>query len=315
VAHWQTHAVEGPCMSAQPEPRQPGDQLRPLAPPGGSPTVLRMALGGQLRRLREERGISSQAAGEAIRASHAKISRLECGKTGFRERDIRDLLMLYGITDTEQVDAFVDLARKANQPGWWHQYGDVLPPWFETYLGLEQAAEVIRWYEAQFVPGLLQTADYARAVIALGHGHEPTEEIDRRVALRIQRQQILYRPDPPTVWVVIDEAALHRPIGGTQVMRGQIQHLLNIGELPHVTVQVLPYSAGGHAAAGGPFIILRYPEHEIPDLVYLEQLTSALYLDKRRDVEHYLAIADRLAVQAETPDDTLRFLTTLLRDL
>lgn len=291
------------------------DDAKVLAVADGGPTVLRIALGGQLRRLRESRGISRQAAGDAIRASHAKISRLECGKTGFRERDIRDLLTLYGITDPEQVDAFVDLARKANQPGWWHQYSDVLPPWFETYLGLEQAAEVIRWYEAQFIPGLLQTADYARAVIALGHGHEPAEEIDRRVALRIQRQQILYREEPPTVWVVIDEAALHRPIGGTEVMSGQIQHLLDIAELPHVTVQVLPYAAGGHAAAGGPFIILRYPEHEVPDLVYLEQLTSALYLDKRRDVEHYLAIADRLAVQAETPDDTPRFLTTLLRDV
>ena len=290
------------------EPERQGKQQ------GGStagPTVLRIALGGQLRRLREQRGISREAAGDAIRGSHAKISRLELGRVSFRERDLNDLLTLYGVRDSGERAAFMSLARQANEPGWWHQYGDLLPSWFETYLGLEQAAEIIRTYEAQFVPGLLQTPDYARAVILLGHGQEPEAEIDRRVALRMRRQDILTRPEPPTLWAVIDEAALRRPIGGERIMRGQIEHLIRISELPNVTVQLLPYSVGGHAAAGGPFTIVRFPETDLPDVVYLEQLTSALYLDKRNDLDQYQAVMNLLSVQAATPQDT----TQLLREL
>ncbi|MEV4729243.1 helix-turn-helix transcriptional regulator [Saccharopolyspora sp. NPDC049426] len=290
------------------EPERQGKQQ------GGStagPTVLRIALGGQLRRLREERGISREAAGDAIRGSHAKISRLELGRVSFRERDLNDLLTLYGVRDSGERAAFMSLARQANEPGWWHQYGDLLPSWFETYLGLEQAAEIIRTYEAQFVPGLLQTPDYARAVILLGHGQEPEGEVDRRVALRMRRQDILTRPEPPTLWAVIDEAALRRPIGGERIMRGQIEHLIRISELPNVTVQLLPYSVGGHAAAGGPFTIVRFPETDLPDVVYLEQLTSALYLDKRNDLDQYQAVMNLLSVQATTPQDT----TQLLREL
>ncbi|MEV4644675.1 helix-turn-helix transcriptional regulator [Saccharopolyspora sp. NPDC049357] len=290
------------------EPERQGKQQ------GGStagPTVLRIALGGQLRRLREQRGISREAAGDAIRGSHAKISRLELGRVSFRERDLNDLLTLYGVRDSGERAAFMSLARQANEPGWWHQYGDLLPSWFETYLGLEQAAEIIRTYEAQFVPGLLQTPDYARAVILLGHGQEPEAEVDRRVALRMRRQDILTRPEPPTLWAVIDEAALRRPIGGERIMRGQIEHLIRISELPNVTVQLLPYSVGGHAAAGGPFTIVRFPETDLPDVVYLEQLTSALYLDKRNDLDQYQAVMNLLSVQAATPQDT----TQLLREL
>ncbi|TDD06173.1 XRE family transcriptional regulator [Saccharopolyspora terrae] len=293
-------------MSIEPE-RQGKQQSGSTA----GPTVLRIALGGQLRRLREERGISREAAGDAIRGSHAKISRLELGRVSFRERDLNDLLTLYGVQDSGERAAFLSLARQANEPGWWHQYGDLLPSWFETYLGLEQAAEIIRTYEAQFVPGLLQTPDYARAVILLGHGQEPSAEVDRRVALRMRRQDILTRPEPPTLWAVIDEAALRRPIGGERIMRGQIEHLIRISELPNVTVQLLPYSVGGHAAAGGPFTIVRFPESDLPDVVYLEQLTSALYLDKRNDLDQYQAVMNLLSVQAATPQDT----TQLLREL
>jgi transcriptional regulator with XRE-family HTH domain len=297
---------------------QPADdpgQARLLPLPGDGPTVLRMALGGQLRRLRQDRGISREAAGEAIRASHAKISRLELGRVGFKERDLTDLLTLYGVTDPAERDAFLTLARQANTPGWWHQYGDLLPSWFETYLGLEQATTIIRSFEAQFIPGLLQTPDYARAVILLGHGQEPADEIDRRVALRMRRQAILTRTDPPNLWVVLDEAALHRPFGGVPVLRAQIEHLIQATELPNVTVQLLPFHVGGHAAAGGPFTILRFPESDLPDIVYLEQLTSALYLDKRQNLDRYLAVMDRLSVQAEPPEQSSRILTTLLAEL
>ncbi|WP_405163766.1 helix-turn-helix domain-containing protein [Nocardia sp. NBC_01499] len=285
------------------EPDDDG-QVHPVVAERG-PTVLRIALGGQLRRLREAKGITREAAGDAIRGSHAKISRLELGRTGFKERDIRDLLSLYGVDDVEERERFLDLARQANEPGWWHRYSDLLPQWFGTYLGLEQAASKIRTYEAHLVPGLLQTPEYARAVVALGYEDADT---DRRVQVRQRRQEILHRTEPPIVWAVIDEAALHRPVGGPRVHREQMEHLIKLASLPHVTVQVLPYSAGEHAAAGSSFSILRFAESELPDIVYLEHLTSALYLDRRQDLALYLSVMDRLSVQAERPEKSVEIL-------
>ncbi|MGH8966206.1 MAG: helix-turn-helix domain-containing protein, partial [Actinomycetes bacterium] len=191
----------------------------------GKPTVLRIALGSKLRRLREASGITREAAGYAIRGSSAKISRLELGRTGFKERDVTDLLTLYGVTDEHERDVSLALARQANAPGWWREYGDVLPSWFETYLGLEQAASVIRTYEPQFVPGLLQTEDCARAVIGLGHPSGSGEEIERRVGLRMRRQEVLTKPGAPTLWAVLDEAALWR-LGRRSMMRAQVRHLI-----------------------------------------------------------------------------------------
>ncbi|HVV21027.1 MAG TPA: helix-turn-helix transcriptional regulator [Pseudonocardiaceae bacterium] len=273
-----------------------------------------MALGSQLRRLRESRGISLEAAGAAIRGSHAKISRLELGRVGSKQRDLLDLLTLYGVQDQDERAAFLALAQQANTPGWWHQYSDVLPTWFETYLGLEQAAALIRGYEPQFVPGLLQTAEYARAVIRLAHTGEPDDDVESRVALRMDRQRILTAADAPAVWLVVDAAALRRPYGGRAVLRGQIEHLLRVGELPTVTIQVVPYEAGGHAAAGGGFAILRFAAPELPDIVYLEQLTSALYLDKQSDVDQYSSVMNRLAIQAHTPERTRDFLAALVAE-
>ncbi|ATL67514.1 helix-turn-helix domain-containing protein [Nocardia terpenica] len=275
------------------------------------PTALRIAVGGQLRKLREERGITREAAGEHIRGSHAKISRLELGRTGFKERDIRDLLSLYGVNDPEQRELFLDLVRKANQPGWWHRYSDLLPPWFETYLGLEHAAKAIRTFEGQLVPGLLQTEEYARAVVALGHENSETA---RRVELRCKRQEILERRGGPTLWAVIDEAVLHRPIGGQDVLRAQLAHLVDMSSKPNVTIQILPYAAGGHAAAGSSFTMLRFAEPELPDIVYLEQLTSALYLDRQQDLELYRQVMDRLSVQAEPPERSRKVLDQALAD-
>lgn len=277
---------------------EPGGRIQPVDEERG-PTVLRIALGGQLRKLRESCKISREAAGEAIRGSHAKISRLELGRTGFKERDIRDLLTLYGVSDADERETFVDLARRANEPGWWHHYSDLLPSWFGTYLGLEQAASKIRTYESHLVPGLLQTPDYARAVVTLGYRDADT---DRRVAFRQRRQDILRRSQPPVVWAVLDEAALYRPVGGQRVHQEQMRHLLELTELPSMTIQVVPFAAGEHAAAGSSFTILRFAESELPDIVYLEQLTSALYLDRREDLTLYLSVMDRLSVQAAPPD-------------
>ena len=282
---------------------------------GGGPTVLRMMLGAQLRRLRIASGISREAAGEAIRASHAKISRLELGKVGFKERDVADLLTLYGVTDPETRESLLALARQANEPGWWHKYSDLLPAWFEMYVGLEGAASVIRTYEIQFIPGLLQSPDYARAVIMLGHGKASSHELDRRVELRMVRQQRLTQPDAPMLWAIVDEAALRRPLGGTEVMIRQIDYMLQMTELPNVTLQVVPFSKGGHAAAGGPFTILRFPERDLPDVVYMEQLTSALYLDKPQETVEYIQVMDRLCVQAETVSGSRRFLEKLRAEL
>jgi hypothetical protein len=282
----------------------------------GGPTVLRMLLGAHLRRLREAQGVTREDAGWEIRSSESKISRLELGRVGFKERDVADLLTLYGVDDSEERTRLMALAREANNPGWWHRFGDVLPNWFQSYLGLEAAAALIRTYEVQFVPGLLQTREYARSVVLLGHGRAKAEEIDRRVELRMQRQQILHRKNPPRLWMVVDEAALRRPIGGLDVMRGQVEALLEINSsLPHVRLQVIPFNAGGHAAAGGAFTILRFPDEDLPDVVYIEQLTSALYLDKRDDVDLYAEAMERLCVEARPPADTAKVLEDIRKEL
>lgn len=278
----------------------------------GGPTVLRILLGSQLRRLRERKGISTEDAGHVIRGSHSKISRMELGRVGFKERDVSDLLTLYGVTDTEDRDALLALATEANTPGWWHKYADILPQWFEVYVGLEEAAERIRAYEVQFIPGLLQTESYARAVITLGHPTAPGEEIERRVRLRMTRQRRLTGDQPLTLWAVVDEAALRRPLGGRDVMREQLEHLVEATEQQNVTLQIMPFDAGGHAAAGGPFSILRFGEPGLPDVVYLEQLTSSLYLDKQPDIDRYLQVMDRLAVEAEPATATPRILRSVL---
>jgi transcriptional regulator with XRE-family HTH domain len=275
---------------------------------GGGPTVLRILLGAQLRRLREAKGITREQAGYAIRASDSKISRLELGRVSFRERDVADLLTLYGVHDPGEREKALALARRASTNGWWHNYNDVLPRWFENYIGLEEAASRIRAYEVQFVPGLLQTEGYARAVTLLGHGTAAEEEIERRVEMRMKRQELLHSDHAPHLWAVVDEAVVRRPLGGAEVMREQLRHLIEMCALPNVTLQVVPFERGGHAAAGGPFSILRFAEPDLPDIVYLEQLTSALYLDKREDVERYLAVMEQLCVEAEPVAATPRIL-------
>jgi hypothetical protein len=285
-----------------------------MGQPGGGPTVRRMLVGLQLRRLRMERGISREEAGEAIRASEWKIHRLENGQVGFKERDVVDLLRLYGVTSADQVDALVDLAREANTPGWWTRFSDVLPQWFRAYVDLEAAATLIRTYQGQLVPGLLQTEDYVRAVIRGAVLDDSAEEVERRVALRISRQALLERPDAPRLWAVVDEAALRRPVGGPRVMRAQLERLIEATELPNVTLQILPFSAGAHPAMVGTFSILRFPDAELPDVVYLEHLTNALYLDKRDDVDQYFHIMETVCVSAASPDRTARILSRILQE-
>ncbi|HEX2314037.1 MAG TPA: helix-turn-helix transcriptional regulator [Thermomonospora sp.] len=285
-------------------------------PARGGPTALRIMLGAELRRLREAAGLSREAAGELIRASESKISRLELGRVSFKRRDLADLLAGYGLAAEQDPRraALLALAAQANRPGWWHRYSDVVPHWFQTYVGLEHDATLIRAYEVQFVPGLLQTRDYARAVARLGHPSATEAEVERRVQVRMERQRIL-GGGGPRLWAVMDEAALCRPVGGRAVMRDQLRHLVETASRPGVTLQVVPFERGGHAAAGGAFSILRFAEPELPDIVYLEQLTSALYVDKPSDVYRYLAVMERLCLDAEPPSATPDVIGRILREL
>ncbi|MEU8890303.1 helix-turn-helix transcriptional regulator [Streptomyces sp. NPDC048442] len=275
--------------------------------------VRRILLGSQLRRLRESRGITREAAGYSIRASESKISRMELGRVSFKARDVEDLLTLYGVTDGAERESLLALAREANLAGWWHSFGDVLPGWFQTYVGLEGAASLIRIYEVQFVHGLLQTEAYAQAVVSRGIPHATAAEVDRRVALRLERQKILVSERAPHFHAVLDEAALRRPYGDRDVMRGQLQHLIDISERSNVTLQVMPFNFGGHAGESGAFTLLRFPESDLSDLVYLEQLTSALYLDKCDEVGQYERVMDRLQEDCPSPSATRDVLRGLLQ--
>jgi transcriptional regulator with XRE-family HTH domain len=276
----------------------------------GGPTVLRILVGAQLRRLREASGITREAAAYAIRGSEAKMSRIESGRVGFKSRDVADLLALYGLTEGSARDVVLHLAEQANEPGWWHRYSDTMPDWFSTYVGLEQAATIIRTYEAQYVPGLLQTKTYASAVVDLGEAVR-ADEVSKRVELRMHRQQLLNLPKPPDFWAVIDEAVLRRNLGGREAMREQLDHILEISKRTHVTVQVVPFDHIDAAAVGGPFTLLRFAEADLPDIVYLEQLNSALYLNKDVDVMNYLQIMNRLAAGALTPQRSTELITSV----
>ena len=271
----------------------------------------RMLLGAQLRRLRESRGITREDAGYSIRASESKISRMELGRVSFKERDVADLLTLYGVSEGGERLAMLGLVREANATGWWHGYGEVMPTWFQTYVGLEESAALIRTFEVQFVHGLLQTEGYIRAVIRLGHPEAEDPWVERRVGLRLERQKLLVSERAPHFVAVMDEGALRRPFGGPKVMRDQVAHILEASEVDNVDVRILPFATGGHAAGGGAFTLLSFPESDLPDLVYLEQLTGALYIDKHDEVVEYtkaMNVLDAIALgTAESRDWLLEF--------
>ncbi len=275
--------------------------------------VRRILLGSQLRRLRESRGITREAAGYSIRASESKISRMELGRVSFKARDVEDLLTLYGVGDQQEREALLSLAREANVTGWWHSYTDVLPGWFQTYVGLEGATSAIRTYEVQFVHGLLQTEGYAHAVVRRGMPDATAADVERRVALRVERQKLLLAERPPQFHCVLDESALRRPYGEREVMRDQLRHLIEMSERPNVRLQVMPFSYGGHAAESGAFTMLGFPETGLPDVVYLEQLTSALYVDKPEEVALYARAMDRLQEEGPNPAETRDLLRGLLQ--
>jgi transcriptional regulator with XRE-family HTH domain len=279
-----------------------------------SPTVRRRRLALELRRLREAARLTCEEVAEHLECSASKISRVETGRVSVSPRDVRDMLELYGVP-ADQRESLVQLARDSRQKGWWHAYSDTMQPQMATYIGLESAASEIRIYEVSLIPGLLQTEDYARAVIRAGMVNSPAEDIERRVALLMARQPAVVRDDPPKVWAVLDEAALRRRVGGSGLMRLQLEHLLAQAALPNVAVQVIPFAGGAHPAMGRPFIILVFPERVDTDVVYLEDLTSALYLEDVAEVDRYNVFFNHLRATALSFDDSAALITSVLKEM
>nr|WP_240436806.1 helix-turn-helix transcriptional regulator [Streptomyces sporangiiformans] len=281
---------------------------------GSAPTVLRMVLGKRLRHLREKAGVSFEDAARAIEVTPLTVRRIEKAEVGLRIPYVRELLHTYGVPAAE-VDDFLSLAREANQPGWWYKYRDVLPDWFSAYVSLESEASVIRLYEPHYVPGLLQTHDYAAALMRVGFPNETKEDIDRRVALRLKRQDLLAKPESPAIWAVLEETVLRRPVGGAEVMRAQIDRLNEALDLPKVRIQIIRLGTGAHPGAFGPFHYFRFGFSELPDVVYTESLAGAVYVDQPVDVVTYLEVLDRMSVQAEPVARTRAILGELRKEL
>ncbi|MFE6516074.1 helix-turn-helix domain-containing protein, partial [Streptomyces sp. NPDC057748] len=248
-----------------------------MSEPRSAPTVGQVVLGKRLQDLRERVGLSRDQAAKVLRVAPATIRRMETAEVALKIPYVQMLLKAYGVSDDE-ADAFVELAEEANKPGWWQRFHDVLPDWFSMYVSLEGAASLLRMYEPHFVPGLLQTEDYARSVMRTGAvGQTRPEDIERHVALRMERQSLLTRPDAPRLWVVMDETVLRRPVGSVDAMREQIDRLLEATEMPHVTLQIAEFSTGHPPGTYGPFVLFRFGVPELPDMVYSEYLTGAVY--------------------------------------
>ncbi|WP_101256470.1 helix-turn-helix domain-containing protein [Streptomyces barkulensis] len=275
-----------------------------------APTVGQIVLGLRLRDLRERAGKSFEEAARVLSVTTSTVRRMEKAEVGLRPLYVKALLESYGV-GAEEADAFLALVEKANRPGWWHRFRSVLPDWFSLYVSLESEADLIRSYEPHCVPGLLQTEEYARALLRTGFPRADEEELDRRVALRMGRQQLLAKPDAPRLWVVLDEQVLRRPVGGAEVMRAQIDRLVEVCAGPGISLQIMPFSAGPHPGMFGPFQLFRFSYPELPDIVYTESLTGAVYIDERPEVTTYLEALDRMVTQALPVQDTERTLLEL----
>ncbi|MGK5533535.1 helix-turn-helix domain-containing protein [Streptomyces sp. URMC 129] len=285
-------------------------------PASGAATVLRLVLGKRLQDLREAAGLSFEEAATALDVTHATIRRMEKAQVGLKVPYVEKLLRIYGVTGQREIDAFLDLVREANQPGWWHRYRDVLPEWFSAFVSLEAEADQIRAYEPHYVPGLLQTEAYATAVLRAGMPHAPAGEIERLVALRLTRQELLVRKQPPLLWVVMDETVLRRPIGRPHVMRAQISRLIEAATtMPQVRLQVMPFAAGPHPAMYGPFHLFRFPLHELSDVACAESLVGAAYFDQRDDVSAFREALDRMCAQAAPVNRTEAILSAIRKEI
>ncbi|MEV6980854.1 helix-turn-helix transcriptional regulator [Sphaerisporangium sp. NPDC051017] len=276
----------------------------------GSPTVRRRRLASDLRRMREKAELTMEQVAERLGWSITKVSRIETSKVGVTVKDVGLLLDLFELTPSRRAE-ILTLARDAQKKGWWEGYGD-LPTEYATYIGLEAATTSIRSFAPEIVPGLLQTEDYARAVIRAALITSPPGEIERRVEVRVARQARLSQQDPLRLWSVLDEATLRRLVGGPDVMRAQLRHLADLTETPNITLQVLPFAVGAHAATSGAFSIFEFPEQADADVVFLENLTGSLYVEKETDVYRYTLAFDHLRAKARDPDESRRFITEMI---
>ena len=275
-----------------------------------SPTIRRRRLGAELRRRREAAGVTIDGVAERLECSASKISRIETGHTSATPRDVRDMLEIYGVLGAE-CDELVQIAREARQKGWWHPYSTVLTG---AYVGLEAAAQSVRAYEQQVVPGILQTEEYAKAMIKAARPDITVDEVDRRVRVRLGRQSLLNQDDPIELWVVLDEAVVSRPVGGDGVMRAQLERLVEASDLPNVTLQILPFEAGGHAGMDGTFAILDFPEPSDPDVVYAENATGGLFLEKSDELRKYTFIFDHIRAAALGPEESVAYIAKLAKE-
>ncbi|MER7662664.1 MULTISPECIES: helix-turn-helix transcriptional regulator [unclassified Streptomyces] len=277
-----------------------------------NPTVRRRRLGQELRRLRELKGMTAEEVAERLLVSQSKISRLENGRRSISQRDVRDLCGVYEVDDHRIVDSLMQMAKDSRQQGWWHAFGDIP---YSVYIGLETDAASLRVYEPQVVPGLLQTRQYAEALIGGALPETGTTDIDKRVSVRLRRQDRIKDSDHPLrLWVVIDEAALRRLVGGKNLMREQLEHLVELSQLPHVTVQVLPFEMGAHPGINGQYAILEFPDASDSSVVYIEGVTSDLYLEKANDVQKYSVMYEHLRAQALNVDQTRAFIADIAKD-
>ncbi|WP_153427252.1 helix-turn-helix domain-containing protein [Streptomyces alkaliphilus] len=274
-----------------------------------------MVLGRRLHDLREQAGLTYEEAARALDVTHATVRRMEKAQVGLKVPYVEKLLRLYGVQDSGEIDAFLGLAREANRPGWWHRYRDVLPDWFSAFVSLEAEADQIRAYEPHYVPGLLQTEGYATAVLRAGMPHAPREEVERLVALRMSRQELLERKDPPLLWVVMDETVLRRPLGRPHVMREQVGRLIEAAAQPRVRLQIMPFAAGLHPAMYGPFHLFRFPVPELSDVACAESLVGAAYFDQRDDVSAFREALDRMCAQAAPVHRTEALLGAIRKEI
>ncbi|MFJ4842483.1 helix-turn-helix domain-containing protein [Streptomyces sp. NPDC088746] len=281
-------------------------------PTNVNPTVRRRRLGQELRRLREIKGMTAEEVAERLLVSQSKISRLENGRRSISQRDVRDLCGVYEVEDHRIVDSLMQMAKDSRQQGWWHAFGDIP---YSVYIGLETDAESLRVYEPQVVPGLLQTRGYAEALINGALPEAPPSDIEKRVNVRARRQDRVNAPEHPLrLWAVIDESALRRLVGGKQVMIEQLEHLIEQSQLPHVTVQVLPFDMGAHPGINGQYAILEFPDAADSSVVYIEGVTSDLYLEKANDVQRYSVMYEHLRAQALNVDQTRQFIGDIAKE-
>ncbi|MFJ4921999.1 helix-turn-helix domain-containing protein [Streptomyces sp. NPDC088725] len=280
---------------------------------GTAPTVLRIVLGKRLGALREKARVTREDAAKVLDVAPLTIRRMENSEVGFKIPYVQLLLQAYGVGERE-TEEFIGLVKVANRPGWWHRYRDALPGWFSACISLEDEASLIRTYEPHYVPGLLQTEDYVRGVLCAG-AHRDSDELERRVALRVKRQQLLTKRDAPILWILMEEAVLRRPVGDAGVMRAQIDQLLETTHMPNVTLQIMPFQVGPHLGAFGPFHLFRFDVTELPDIVYAENLTGAVYLDQRPDIAAYLEVLDNMSARAASVEETRAFLREIRKEL